>query len=520
MSGGVVSRDVARDDSADGETVSKPVGPFDDIEECVGHFEDDPDVEDPGALCRWMEQRDKSIDFDPETDDIEEFVQSLDDDEADKVLSSLTTEFVSAVETPAQDSMWVAMKDADGRPDWSASVPLVVSKDFAWPSATDEEKDEDGGPEQKALAPVLVPNETDKQGDVVPKGEIENAAHEFLKNYRQIDTDHDLVDGKGEVVESYTLDEPTTFERVDGEDAREYPEGTWMMMVEFSDEAWERVEAGELTGFSIYGEAEQTPVADILGESAKSDEGEGETPERRAVAMSNDSGPEALMTDHDFAEFVDLPDGVSKADLDPDRVVDVFAQHFEAAADEVMEMVESESDEEEDEADEDDDDEDEDEEGDDTMMSEGDDSPDNDMTNKNDDPSEGTDGEQTDDGVEDTLASIKSTVENTSETVESVKSTQDDLQERVDALESAVDLDKSDDPADDSDAESGDAGGADDAQKEAVTVKDLGLDPDDLPDDEEERREAIRKAAFEPTDDVGDDEETIDLDFSPDELEV
>jgi hypothetical protein len=119
--------------------------------------------------------------------------------------------------------------------------------------------------ERKAWAPVLIPNETDKQGDVIPQKSVEKAAHEYMRNHRKVDTDHDLLEGKGAPVESWTLKEARTFTLPDGTESREYPEGTWMLGVEFENAAWERVLNGDLTGFSIYGEAEEHSVDALLG---------------------------------------------------------------------------------------------------------------------------------------------------------------------------------------------------------------------------------------------------------------
>ena len=132
--------------------------------------------------------------------------------------------------------------------DWGVTAPLVVKAD-------DGEREQ-----QKAWAPVLIPNETDKQGDVIPADEIEKAAHQFLAEFRNIDTDHDLLSGRGAPIESWTLKEASTFTLPDGGESREYPAGTWMLGVEFADQAWQRVKSGDLTGFSIYGEAEEVPT--------------------------------------------------------------------------------------------------------------------------------------------------------------------------------------------------------------------------------------------------------------------
>lgn len=257
-------------ETGNADEVSKPL-PGGSFEGCVRRFGQDPGIEDPEAFCGWLEQQAKEgneavLSWDAEEDSVEDLIEALNDPQAQKVLQNLTVTYVSGVENPAQDSQWVMAKDAGDRgADWGVTAPLVV-KQGNLPMT------EDGEEEQKAWAPVLIPNETDKQGDVIPTKEIETAAHDFLAEYRQVDTDHDLLAGKGVPIESWTLKTDTTFDLPDGSESREYPAGTWFMGVKFNDEAWDRIKSGELTGFSIYGEAENTPVGEILGLSASAKE--------------------------------------------------------------------------------------------------------------------------------------------------------------------------------------------------------------------------------------------------------
>lgn len=260
------------------EEVSKPL-PGGSFEACVRRFEDDPEVDDPEALCGFLDsQKDNEIvnAWDPEEDTLEDLVDALSDPEAEKVLQNLQVTYVSGVANPAQDSQWVMAKDADARgADWGVTAPLLLRKGALskQPPTPGEEAEDEGGEEdeepdeeeQKAWAPVLIPNETDKQGDVIPPTEIEQAAHNFLANFRKIDTDHDLMEGKGVPIESWTLKQATEFTLPNGGETWEYPAGTWMLGVQFNDEAWGRVKSGELQGFSIYGEAENIPVEEILG---------------------------------------------------------------------------------------------------------------------------------------------------------------------------------------------------------------------------------------------------------------
>ena len=238
------------DAPADGE--SEGMGPFEDRQACVTHMNDVDAVDDPEAACDLVAANpDLAEQYDLEDGGIAEFMRELENPDAKSVLQDLQVTYVSGVGDPAQDSQWIMAKDAEtdaADADWGVTAPLVVKAD-------DGEREQ-----QKAWAPVLIPNETDKQGDVIPADEIEEAAHEFLAEFRNIDTDHDLLSGRGAPIESWTLKEAATFTLPDGGESREYPAGTWMLGVEFADQAWQRVKSGDLTGFSIYGEAEEVPT--------------------------------------------------------------------------------------------------------------------------------------------------------------------------------------------------------------------------------------------------------------------
>lgn len=224
-----------------GRRTQKPFGPFEDFDDCVETLladDDDLEREEAENICGAMEENP------------DDFFSSL-ADKAQAILSNLKVTFVSGVDTPAQDSEMLLMKSADADvqdllddADWSRTERELLVKQ------SDDEREE-----QKTWAPALIPGEVDKQGDVVPVKEIESAAHEFLKEYGNIDLEHELLSGKGQPIESWTLKDDRTFEKFDGTESREYPEGTWMLGVEWSDEAWEAIKDGDITGLSIFGEA-------------------------------------------------------------------------------------------------------------------------------------------------------------------------------------------------------------------------------------------------------------------------
>ena len=100
---------------------------------------------------------------------------------------------------------------------------------------------------QIVSGPVLVPDEVDLQDDFEFKEDIEEAAHNFLRNNGNIGEQHQIFQGTGELVESHILREP-----MQGADGKMLPVGTWFMSVKITNgPTWQRVLSKELNGFSI-----------------------------------------------------------------------------------------------------------------------------------------------------------------------------------------------------------------------------------------------------------------------------
>lgn len=97
---------------------------------------------------------------------------------------------------------------------------------------------------------VYEPNVADAHGDYMTPAEIEKAAHGFLKDAREIDKQHDFQGGVGEVVESYIA--PSDFEMGD----EMIKKGSWVLVTKASDEIWEQIQKGEITGYSMAGTAD------------------------------------------------------------------------------------------------------------------------------------------------------------------------------------------------------------------------------------------------------------------------
>ena len=92
---------------------------------------------------------------------------------------------------------------------------------------------------------VLAPDVVDEQGDVARPEEIEAAAHRFLSDGGVVGAMHEAFEGVGRVVESFVAREGDT----------QYTPGAWVLGVQLDPEAWQAVQEGLYTGFSIGGRA-------------------------------------------------------------------------------------------------------------------------------------------------------------------------------------------------------------------------------------------------------------------------
>ena len=113
----------------------------------------------------------------------------------------------------------------------------------------------DPGDERYVLGIVLEPEVVDAQGDIYSAAEVRQAAHRFMEEFGGLGLMHRFrVNDQVKVLESYLA--PVDF--VVGETS--VRKGTWLLAVRIlSDELWEQVKDGQLTGFSIGGSARRVP---------------------------------------------------------------------------------------------------------------------------------------------------------------------------------------------------------------------------------------------------------------------
>lgn len=105
--------------------------------------------------------------------------------------------------------------------------------------------------ERYVLGIVLEPETVDAQKDIYSAAEIRCAAHGFMENFARIGLMHRAFVGDDvKILESYLA--PVTFDL----DGTRIKKGTWLLAVRIiSNDLWNKVKRGELSGFSIGGSA-------------------------------------------------------------------------------------------------------------------------------------------------------------------------------------------------------------------------------------------------------------------------
>lgn len=110
---------------------------------------------------------------------------------------------------------------------------------------------------QIVTGPALIPDKPDREGDVVRKSTIENVAYDYMAEHQMVDEMHDeQARDDHSVVESYVAPQDIDL----GDES--VPAGSWIVSVKLSDDAWERVEQGEFSGFSIQGAGIRRPLSE------------------------------------------------------------------------------------------------------------------------------------------------------------------------------------------------------------------------------------------------------------------
>lgn len=153
-------------------------------------------------------------------------------------LTDVDVQFVSYVDSAANQRKFFLTK-SDAQPTWEKQVKLLTK-------ANDEQMLVYGVVYEPSTEDNLV---LDSHGDYMIAEQIEKAAHSFMLKAQNIDTQHNFVEGAGNVVESYIA--PADFE-VDGETITK---GSWVLVTKAEPDVWEAIKKGEYTGYSLAGTA-------------------------------------------------------------------------------------------------------------------------------------------------------------------------------------------------------------------------------------------------------------------------
>jgi hypothetical protein len=110
--------------------------------------------------------------------------------------------------------------------------------------------------EGKVFGVVLEANLPDSQGDVISPEEIEKACHAYMAESRRANVQHAGDDAGADLIENWIAPQDVTL------GGRRITKGSWLQGWHVRDPLLkQQIAAGEITGFSIEGTGERTPVA-------------------------------------------------------------------------------------------------------------------------------------------------------------------------------------------------------------------------------------------------------------------
>lgn len=164
-------------------------------------------------------------------------------------ITNARIQFVSLVDKAANKRTFMIQKEDQGKAIFSGYGRIVK---------TDSEN-------HYVTGIVYEPMKEDSHGDYMEEAEIVKAAYYFAKNGNKIDLQHSFepLDG-ATVVENWIA--KADF-KIDDEEIRK---GTWLMTVEVTDaDIWDKIEKGEITGFSMGGIGEYSEEDVDLSEVEK-----------------------------------------------------------------------------------------------------------------------------------------------------------------------------------------------------------------------------------------------------------
>jgi DNA adenine methylase len=166
---------------------------------------------------------------------------------------SVLTQLLVSNYTPSKKALdGLDLEDWDGEFDADEGGERATAS-FTWTIPLI--KGADPNDERYVLGVVLEPETVDAQGDIYSADEVRKAAHLFMQEFGGLGLQHQVrVNDQVKVLETYVA--PSDF----GVGDVTVRKGTWLLAVRvLSDELWQLVKSGRLTGFSIGGSARRVP---------------------------------------------------------------------------------------------------------------------------------------------------------------------------------------------------------------------------------------------------------------------
>jgi hypothetical protein len=268
------------------------------------------------------------IDFEKASGTKEDFVNWIEKygdnfDSFRELWLDVDTKVISAVDKPSHDSEIVQIKSENDTEE--KSVDVLQTEKYT-------SKSED---KNIIVAPAMVSNSVDKDGDIVPDYVVEESAHKFLKEKRvdEIDYQHETRTGsdrsiteRGSVVESWIQEDEKEYETING-DKKTYGNGDWMVAIELNSEVLEKVKSGEVTGLSMMG----IPKEMIQNKSASNTSKD--TEEQNPLQMEQDNDSMGENTESEKEEKVQ--NILDNNDLTADELIEALDTEKEENTEEV-----------------------------------------------------------------------------------------------------------------------------------------------------------------------------------------
>lgn len=175
----------------------------------------------------------------------------MDNIEKATAITNARIQFVSLVDKAANGRKFLFKKEKDGKAAFTTFGRIVK---------TDSEN-------HYVTGIVYEPLTEDAHGDYMEAAEIQKAAYSFAKNGNKVDIQHSFEPFNGAVVvESWIA--KADFKMGDEKICKD----TWLMTVEISDaDIWDKIEKGEISGFSMGGVGEYSEEDVVLNNIEKTD---------------------------------------------------------------------------------------------------------------------------------------------------------------------------------------------------------------------------------------------------------